>query len=102
MRFPAAMQCSLLLLSGCATITGPLATRKSGEAPALGNLTERSVGEVMYEFFDYREVQGINVGEIVNLGHMGGRGTITPDMPLAAFDHKGLTIYCTPEGVGPA
>jgi hypothetical protein len=99
MQIRAMTLCSVLLVSGCAAITGPLSTRKSGEAPGLGSITERSVGDVMYEVFDYREVQGISVAEIVNLGHMGGRGTITPDISLVAFEHKNLTVYCTPEAL---
>jgi hypothetical protein len=43
-----------LSLSGCASFVGPLSDRKAGEAPRLGEVTERSVGEVLYEFYDYR------------------------------------------------
>ena len=67
----AATLCAMLFLSGCSVITGPVSIRRQGESPALGNVTERSVGDVMYEVFDYREIQGINVTEIVNLGHRG-------------------------------
>jgi hypothetical protein len=84
---------------GCASISGPVSTRKADEAPALNTLTERSVGDVLYEVFDYQEVAGARPSETITLGHMLSRGVIESGSFLAAFEHKGLTVYCTSDAV---
>jgi hypothetical protein len=99
MRLHAAMLCTGIVLSGCASFTGPLSERKAGESPRLGEVTERSVGDVLYEVYDYHEMQGVSVPETIELGHMGGRGSIVQGTPLLAYEQNGATVYCTADAV---
>lgn len=87
----------LLVLSGCASapLSAPLIHRKVGESPALRAASEREVGEVIYETFDYEEWQGAQLAEPLRISVLAAQATINPGDALIAVEEKGATVYCT-------
>ena len=55
----------------------PNASTKVGESPRLNEVVERSVGEVIYETYNYQQFEGAKLAglPLLTFGRHGGRST---------------------------
>jgi hypothetical protein len=95
----------LCFLTGCAsapTIPAHLdVERQTGEEPPLGTRSERSVGEVIYEVYNY-EIRRDSSSRL--LGHLtidvlAASAHLSPEVPLVATVDKGLAVYCSAQPI---
>ena len=92
---------ALLVLSACAT-TAPLlpdASTRVGESPRLNEVVERSVGEAIYETYNYRQFEGARLTELAAVDVLAARWSLPPNEPLQAYTEGATKIYCTREPV---
>lgn len=87
----------LCLLVGCASVPVgiPLTHRRIGESPALRVPVSRSVGEVIYETFNYEEWQGARLLEPITIDVLAADASLGPSDALIASQEAGATVYCT-------
>lgn len=86
-----------LLLGGCVSAPPgtPLLTKRVGESPELGVVTQRAVGEVIYETFNYEEWHGARLAQQLNISVFAASAVVEPSDPLIAVVEAGETVYCT-------
>jgi hypothetical protein len=88
-----------LLLSSCAS-TAPLVpnvSTKVGESPRLNEVVERSVGEVIYETYNYQEFEGAKLSELATVDVLAATWSLPAGEPLQAYVDGSTKIYCTRE-----
>jgi hypothetical protein len=86
-----------LALSACVS-TGPLVPKTStkvGESPRLNEVVEKSVGEVIYETYNYQEFEGVKLTEPADVDVLAARWSLPPHEPLQAYVEGPAKIYCT-------
>lgn len=99
MKALAALCCALLALSACVS-TGPLVPKvstKVGESPRLNEVIEKSVGEAIYETYNYQEFEGVKLTEPADVDVLAARWSLPPHESLQAYVEGTGTIYCTRE-----
>ncbi len=86
-----------LLLAGCVSAPPgtPLVTRRVGESPELDVVTQRAVGEVIYETFNYEEWHGARLAQSVVIDVLAASALLGPSDPLIAVVEGSETVYCT-------
>jgi hypothetical protein len=95
----------IVLLTGCASTlsTAPTATttQKVGEDPRLNTTTNKTVGEVIYETFDYEQVtvKGAKLKGAVKIDVLAANAVIPDGSFLEAFSDTAAAAYCTKESV---
>lgn len=94
-----------VLLAGCAS--APVlpshlqVERKIGEEPSIGVATERSVGEVIYEVYNYeirRDSSSRLLGSI-SIDVLAAAAELGPGTPLVGTTDKGAEVYCSADPV---
>lgn len=90
-----------LLATACASIpTTPTATPHVGESPTLNTVAQRSVGEVIYEIYNYRQLAGVRLKDAARVTILGANWSLASTDFLAGFsDSSGQTVYCTTNSV---
>lgn len=71
--------------------------RRTGEEPPLGTRTVRSVGEVIYEVYNYeirRDSSSRLLGNLT-IDVLAASAQLSPDTPLVATVDKGVEVYCS-------
>ena len=89
---------ALLVLIGCASTLSPdlSTTRKVGQDPPLNIKSEKSVGDVIYETFNYEQVTGAKLKAPVKIEVLGAQATIPEGSFLESFkDSATSSAYCT-------
>jgi hypothetical protein len=89
----------LLALSACVS-SGPLVPKvstKVGESPRLNEVVEKSVGEAIYETYNYQEFEGVKLTEPADVDVLAARWSLPPHEPLQAYVEGPAKIYCTRE-----
>ena len=92
---------ALLALTACVS-TGPLVPKisnKVGESPRLNEVVEKSVGEAIYETYNYQEFEGVKLTEAADVDVLAARWSLPPNEPLQAYAEGPAKIYCTREPV---
>jgi len=96
----AAILISSLLLAGCASAPLiPTALPRLGESPALNQVTERAVGDVIYEIYNYRQLTGARLQDAASAEVFLAKWTIDAAQFLEAFQTDGRQVYCTSQPV---
>jgi len=91
---------SALLLASCASAPlTPTALPRVGESPPLSQVTERSVGDVIYEIYNYRQLTGARLQDTASADVFLARWTIDSAQFLEAFQTDGRQVYCTAQPV---
>lgn len=93
--------CVPLVLSACATI-GPLVPSSSnqvGESPRLNEVTERSVGEAIYETYNYEQFEGVKLTELAAVDVLAARWSLPANESLQAYMDGVTKIYCSREPI---
>ena len=88
-----------LALSACVS-AGPLvpnASTKVGESPRLNEVVERSVGEAIYETYNYQQFEGAKLTELVAVDVLAAKWSLPAHEPLQAYVDGPEKIYCTRE-----
>jgi hypothetical protein len=87
----------VLLASGCATVpTTPASTPHVGESPALNVVVQRSVGETIYETYDYSQLSGARLRDLGKVDSLNLHWSIPAGEFLPAFgDSAQQKVYCT-------
>lgn len=90
---------ALLALSGCVSprLLPPSASTKVGESPRLNEVTERTVGETIYETYNYQQFEGAKLLEQVDVDVLAARWSLPPNEPLQAYMEGNAKIYCSRE-----
>lgn len=88
-----------LTLVGCASgiSLGPTDQRRIGEDPPLRSRAQRSVGEAIYQTYNYRQVMEARLEEPLAIKGSGARATISAGSPLDQFRDRSDIVYCTKE-----
>lgn len=77
----------------------PTAVPKVGEEPALATVTEKSVGEAVYETYNYKQLTGARIAAPVTVNVLGAKWSLTQSDFLESFTQGSLTVYCTTRDV---
>lgn len=88
---------TLISLAGRAS-AGPLVpstSAKVGEAPRLNEATEKSVGEVIYETYNYQQIEGVRLTEPANVDVLAARWSLSTSETLRAYVDGKTKVYCT-------
>lgn len=88
---------ALLLLAGCVSAPPPTlqVNRRVGEAPPIGVVSERTVGEVIYETFNYEEWSGAHLAGPLLIDVFAASADLGPGDALVAGQEAGETVFCT-------
>lgn len=99
MKASASLCVVFLTLSACAT-TAPLVPKvstKVGESPRLNEVVEKSVGEAIYETYNYQEFEGVKLTDPADADVLAARWSLPPGEPLQAYLDGAEKIYCSRE-----
>jgi len=87
---------ALMIVVSCATAPLVLsAVHKIGEAPPLNVMTERSVGDVIYETYNYDLLNGARLLEPANISAIAAHASLPVGEFLVANSQGGQDVYCT-------
>lgn len=95
----------LCFLTGCASVpTIPAhldVERRTGEEPPLDTRSERSVGEVIYEVYNYeiRRDSSSRLSGNITIDVLAASAHLGPETPLVATVDKGLEVYCSADPI---
>lgn len=96
----------VLTTCSCASAPPPLPShvdvqRRTGEAPRVGEVSERSVGDVVYEIYNYevRRDSSTRLTGYVIIDVFLAKANFGPETPLVATTDKGVSVHCTTEPV---
>lgn len=86
-----------LLLAGCATVpTTPASVPHAGESPQLNLVAERSVGETIYETYDYSQLSGARLSDAAKVDSLNLHWGLPAGEFLPAFsDSPQAKVFCT-------
>ena len=87
----------ILVLSACAStyVPAPVAPRKVGEEPPLHTRTSRSVGDVVYETYNYQQVVAARLKSSVAIDVLAAKAMIPSGSLLESFRDGAVSAYCT-------
>jgi hypothetical protein len=90
-----------LLAGGCATVpTTPATVPHVGESPALNTVVGRSVGDTIYESYDYSQLTGARLKDQARGDALAIHWNIPAGEFLTAFsDSTETKVYCTTEPI---
>lgn len=93
---PLVLLASLLVL-GCASTLAPTPTahRRIGEDPLLNSRVQRSVGEVIYQTYNYEQVMAARLGAPATIDVLGAKATLPTGTLLDQFEEREGVSYCT-------
>jgi len=77
----------------------PKTSTKVGESPRLNEVVEKSVGEAVYETYNYREFEGVKLTEPADVDVLAARWSLPPQESLQVYLEGPAKIYCTREPV---
>jgi hypothetical protein len=77
----------------------PKTTTKVGESPRLDEEVAKSVGEVIYETYNYQEFESAKLAEAADIDVLAARWTLSPNDLLQAYVEGTGKIYCTADAV---
>ncbi len=95
-----AVWCFALLALSDRVSTNPLVPKvstKVGESPRLNEVVEKSVGEAIYETYNYQEFEGVKLTEPADVDVLAARWSLPSHESLQAYVEGTATIYCTRE-----
>lgn len=86
-----------LLLAGCASVpTTPASVPHVGESPQLNLVVERSVGETIYETYDYSQLSGARLRDAAKVDSLNLHWGLPAGEFLPAFsDSPQVKVFCT-------
>jgi hypothetical protein len=94
---------AILLILGCASTLAPMPTIQRehgvGERPPLNARVEKSVGEVIYEIYDYTQerVLAAKIAAPINIDVFAAKAAIPIGSLLESYQDGPITSYCTRE-----
>ena len=93
--------CLPLVFSACVSV-GPLVpdtSTKVGESPRLNEAVEKSVGEVIYETYNYQQFEGVKLNEAADVDVLAARWSLPSNAPLQTYNDGPTKVHCTREPV---
>ncbi|MEO6196161.1 MAG: hypothetical protein ABIS20_24330 [Thermoanaerobaculia bacterium] len=85
---------------GCATVpTTPAATPHVGESPVVSNTVQRSVGETIYERYNYSQLSGARLTSAGKFDELAIHWTVQAGDFLPAFSDSTGSFYCTADSI---
>ena len=88
-----------LLLTGCVSTlsTVPITTQKAGEDPPLNTMAIKSVGDVIYETFNFEQATGAKIQAPVKIEVLAANASLPDGTFLESFRDSAAAAYCTKE-----
>jgi hypothetical protein len=84
-----------IFITGCTSISAPLQLIKKGEYPGINNVVTKSVGEAIYEDYNYTTTKGALLKTNINESYMLGKIEMLVNETLIARQTSKGDAYCS-------